>query len=112
MSDERDEQLRHSLLSAARLIGARMTDRWVGASMLADAARDGVGGRIENDGRATDLLGDLVSFGLLEEEQSPHLQSGPRSLRHRRFRLTRKAWALWMGDLPPLPGVYDPRMEV
>jgi hypothetical protein len=111
VAEDRDEKLRHSILSSARIIGASTQGAWVGGQTLADSARDEDGAGVTDDDHAIGLLNWLVGNGLLEEEMSPHLGGEKRSLRHRRFKLTRKGWALWMGDVPPVPGVWDERLE-
>lgn len=108
----RDEQLARSLLRSAQQIGARSYAKWVGGAVLADAARDADMKGFEHDDEAKAIIdGVLISNGLLEEEMNPHGDS--KDLRRRRFRLTTMGWKLLMKDpeVPPVPGVADPRLE-
>ena len=111
MSDtERDEKLRRSLLTSAKFIGDRREGRWVGGAGLADSAKDDSGVGVVDDKHAASLLADLVNCGVFEEEAGVHVGAQATQLRHRRFRFTKKGWELWMESIPPVPGIWDPRL--
>lgn len=103
----RDEKLRWAILNAARWIGASKKDRWVSGSLLADAAKDDDGRRVDNDDHAINLIGDLCGWGFLEEQHSPHGVGSPSELRHRFFRFTDKGFKLWSSDMPAHPGIWS-----
>lgn len=105
--ETRDEKLRASILTGARLAG---TD-YAAATILVDGARDDDFRGVDGDEHASRLLGDLLALGLIEEQPNIHLGTRATALRHRRFRLSKKGWALWMGDIPPVPGVWDERLD-
>lgn len=109
---QHDEQLARSILNAAQQIGARLFGKWVGGATLMDAARDAAGKGFDSDDHATRLIdGVLIANDLLEEEMNPNGET--KILRRRRFRITQVGWKLLMGrsDVPPVPGVYDPRLD-
>lgn len=110
-SDDRLEKLRRSLLTAVRIIGASREGGWVGGSILADTAKDDLGVKPQNDEQAVSLIGDLQAWGLIEEQGQQVLGGERKSLRHRLFRLTKKGWSLWLQEIPPIPGIYDDRLD-
>lgn len=108
---QRDEKLRHSLLTAARILGSNAQNGMVSSTALVQQARDDQQRPVDDDSHAARLLDDLIAYGLIEEDRPQHLTTAAREFRHRRFRLSKKGFSLWMGDIQPVPGVWDERLE-
>ena len=108
MSD-RNEQIRRRMLNIARLRDEANQGGFVSVRVVA-TARDDEDRPVDSDTHAQELIDSLIEWGLLEESRDVHSQSGAkREFGHRRVRITGKGWKLWMGEIPPIPGVADSR---
>jgi len=109
--EQRDAQLRGSLLTHARLKFDRNPEGWVTGSQLVMAARDEdrIGLDVEADAEhATQLLEDLCELQFLAEQVEIGRGIGKRTLAHRRYRITDKGRSYCWGELPEVPGVEVP----
>jgi hypothetical protein len=107
--EKRPRQLRRRILVLAKLHGAQYADRWVPARSYL-TVKDDEGQAIRDEDEAIDLLGDMVTLGLLEEWQPMGLSGKGRGFGQRRFRLTDRGYALWAQELDPIPSVADERL--
>jgi hypothetical protein len=100
------------MLNLARIDGARHDGQWVPAMNFL-RARDDNASPIANEAEAGELLDSLLALGLLEEAGNMDLGGGAagsaRAFRTRRFRITKKGFALWSQEIPPIAGVADER---
>ena len=110
--EQRDEvsaaQVRRRMLNVARLDGPRHANQYVPALNFLRAADDN-GVQVADEAEATKLLGELLEWGLLEEAGGLDLGGTRQAFRHRRFRLSKKGFALWSQQIDPIPGVADER---
>ncbi|MGN6727959.1 MAG: hypothetical protein ACTHLZ_18720 [Tepidisphaeraceae bacterium] len=111
--DEREEELRRRMLNLARLREESHQGGYVPSKLFREV-RDDAGEPCASDEQAERLLNDLVSYGVLEESRSAAsglTDAAKQAFRHRRFRITTKGYALWIGDIPPIRGIADPRLR-
>ena len=107
----RDEQLRASILTHARVAGNRSDDGWVFGSQVAIAARDDKHVAVDDTEHAERLIADLVQCGLLVEKPNEIPGPGTPDLRHRFLKLSHMGRQLWLQQIPPVPGVADGRLR-
>lgn len=112
-SNERDAQLRESMLNHTRLLGSRESDGCTAASKLAIVARDADRVGVDDEAHAARLIDELVEWGLLSEKplQGTTGNSTRGDLRYRRVRITDLEWKRFTGQIDPIPGVADRRAE-
>jgi hypothetical protein len=109
--NQRDPQLRASMLTHARLLGVRSADGWVTGRKLAIAARDDDGRGASDEAHAAALIDWLVERGLLVEKEPDPDSRGAADLGYRKFKRTDKAHRLWTGEIDPIPGVASRSAE-
>jgi hypothetical protein len=106
---QRDEQLRRRMLNVARLNSETYAHGFVPFGLFA-LAKDDDGLPCHGETHAVSLIENLVEWGLLEEAHGIALGGTRTETRHRRFKFTKKAFALWSQEIPPIAGVADDRV--
>jgi hypothetical protein len=112
--DERDAQLRRSMLNIARQNGNIYQDGFVPFALFAGSScRDRDGVPVEGEEHAARLLVHLLDKGYLEESRTIGLDQAPKANRHRRFKFTNFAFEWWRQNksVPIDPMVDDDRLE-
>jgi len=112
--DQRESELRASILLHARIAGNRAADGWVTASKLAIAARDESRHGVDSEDQAARLIDDLIEWGLLAEKARQRVVAGlsaGEDLRYRLLKITDKETLRFMGQLDPIPGIADDRTK-
>ena len=84
-------------------------DGWVPAKSFLRACDD-QGVEVADELEAADLLNDLIELKLIDEWSSPHMGGATRAFLQRRFRPTKRGYALVTHDLEPIPSIADERL--
>lgn len=108
--EDRDRQLRHSMLTHARMLGNKDADRWASCSSIAIVARDHQGHGVDSEEHAARLIDELIEAGFLAEQDQQLDPRYARNLKYRRVQLTTLGFKLWGEQISAHPLVWDRRV--